>query len=125
MQTAQSRIIATGLLFLFALVSGVWVSRSGKPLSTVKLTIHKLISLLMAVVTGLTISYVIQKSGVGTAGIAAIVVTGLLLVLAVVSGGLLSTAKPMPGVVGIVHKVAPPLSAVCTAVTIYLLAGGM
>ena len=45
MNTTATKLIIAGLLFVFTLLSGVWVSHSGKPINTVIFTIHKLIAL--------------------------------------------------------------------------------
>ena len=41
----SNKFLITGAIFIFVLLSGVWLSRTGRPLNTLILTIHKLISL--------------------------------------------------------------------------------
>ena len=41
----NTKFIIAGLFFVFILLSGVWLSRTGRPLNVLILTIHKLISL--------------------------------------------------------------------------------
>jgi hypothetical protein len=53
----------------------------------------------------------------------AIVVTGLCFLGTVASGGVLSSEKPMPGTVLRVHQVVPVLTALSSAVTLYLVLG--
>ncbi len=48
MITNQLRVIGAGLFFLFIFLSGIWLSRSGKPYSVVILSIHEFISLAAA-----------------------------------------------------------------------------
>jgi hypothetical protein len=95
MSTA-ARAIITGLSFVFIFLSGIWLSRTGRPLHVGLSTIHKLISLGAGIFL-LTILH--QRSRVvplTTTEWIAIVVTGLCFLGNVVSGGLLSTDKPMP-----------------------------
>jgi hypothetical protein len=44
---SESRIVAAGLLLLLALIFGVWLSSTGRPLSVPLFTGHKLIALLI------------------------------------------------------------------------------
>jgi len=117
----QTRIIGTGLLYLFIFISGFWLSKSGKPYSVILLTIHKLISLAAVVFLAITIHRINQVARLSTAELIAGVVTGLFFLDAIVSGGLLSTDKPMPVVVLRMHQITPLLTVLSTAVTLYLL----
>jgi hypothetical protein len=122
MNTILSRPVIAGLLLLFTLISGVWLSHSGKPLSMAIITLHKLIALATVIVTG---AYVYQLYGavdirtfVDQAVIAA---TGLLFIVLFISGALLSLGKPLPGAILRIHQVAPLLALAFSAMTITLL----
>jgi len=117
----QTRIIGTGLLYLFIFISGFWLSKSGKPYSVILLTIHKLISLAAVVFLAITIHRINQVARLSAAELIAGVVTGLFFLDAIVSGGLLSTDKPMPVVILRMHQITPLLTVLSTAVTLYLL----
>jgi hypothetical protein len=114
-------IVGAGLSFLLIFLSGIWLSRSGKPLNNIILTIHKLISLAAAVFLVVTIY---QTNQVATlSGIEAIAagVTGLLFLGTGIAGGLLSTDKPVPAAISWMHRITPFLTVLSTAVTLYLL----
>jgi hypothetical protein len=49
------------------------------------------------------------------------VVTGLFFLGTIISGGLLSTGKPMPAVILTLHQITPFLTVLSTAATLYLL----
>lgn len=117
-----TRLAITGLLFLLKLLSGYWLSRSGKPYNVGISTVHKLLSLATVVSIALTVRYLRQGVGLSGAQIGVLVVTGLLFLTAIGTGGLLSADKPAPAAISIIHKVAPYLTVVSTAVTIYLAA---
>ena len=119
------RIAGSGLLFLFTFISGFWLSRSGKPFNGIVLTIHKLISLAAAALLGIFIYRNHQVAPLRTIELAAGVVTGSFFLDAVVSGGLLSTDKSMPAFVLTMHRLAPFLTVLSAAVTVYLLLGRM
>jgi len=109
------------LFYLFIFLSGIWLSRSGKPYSVIILTIHKLISLAAAVFLVMTVYRIHQVAPLSPVEITAVVVTGLLFLSLIISGGLLSTGKPMPAVILTMHQITPFLTVLSTAATLYLL----
>jgi len=123
MSAIQSRAVDAGLLFLFIFLSGYWLSHSGKPLNAIILTIHKLISLAAVVLLVITIYQANQVAHLGALELTAAVVTGLLFLGTIVTGGLLSTGKPMPAAILKMHQITPFLAALSTTVTLYLLLG--
>ncbi len=121
MSTNQLRVVGAGLFYLFIFLSGIWLSRSGKPYSVIILAIHKLISLAAAVFLVMTIYRMNQVAKLSAVELIAVVVTGLFFLGAVISGGLLSTGKPMPAAILRIHQITPFLTVLSTAVTVYLL----
>jgi hypothetical protein len=120
MNALTSKIIATGALFIFVFLSGLWLSNSGRPINTMILTIHKLIALGTLIFIGVTIYQVNQIVPLSTAAIVATFITGILFVATIIAGGLLSLAKPVSAM-SIVHKIGPFLTVASTIVTIYFL----
>jgi hypothetical protein len=121
MGTAQLRIVGAGLLFILIFLSGIWLSNSGKPLNVIILTIHKLISLAAVVFLVMTIYQINQVAKLSAIELIASVVTGLLFLSNIISGGLLSTGKSMPAAILAMHQITPFLTVFSTAVTLYLL----
>jgi hypothetical protein len=121
MGATQSSVVGAGLFFLFILLSGIWLSRSGKPLNGIILTIHKLISLAAVVFLVLTVYQINQAADLSAIGLVASAVAGLFFLGAIITGGLLSTGKPMPAAILTMHQVVPFLTILFTAVTLYLL----
>jgi hypothetical protein len=117
------RAVITGLFFLLIFLSGVRLSRAGRPLNVGISTIHKLISLAAGVFVLVTIYQLNGVAPLSATEWTAIVVTGLCFAGTVASGGLLSSEKPMPVAVLRVHQVVPVLTALATGVTLYLLLG--
>jgi hypothetical protein len=121
MGTSRLRVVGTGLFFVFIFLSGYWLSRSGKPYNGVVFNVHKLIGLAMGVFLIVTVRQVHQLTPLGSAEIAAIVVTVLFFAGIVISGGLVSVDNPIPVVVSMMHKFLPYVAVLSTAVTLYLL----
>ena len=124
MSTTQVRVAGTGLLFALIFLSGLWVSGSGKPYSTLPFTIHKLVGLAVGVLLAVIVCQTHQAAPLDLLKIAAIVVTVLLFAGTVAVGALLSIDKSMPAVVRKLHQIIPVLTVVSTAGTLYLLLRG-
>jgi hypothetical protein len=124
MSTTQARLVGTGLLFVLIFLSGLWVSRSGKPYNTLPFTIHKLAGLAAGVLLAVIVYQAHQAAPLGAAQITAIAVTVLFFAGTVVAGALLSVDKPMPAVVLKLHQIIPVLTVLSTAGTLYLLLRG-
>jgi hypothetical protein len=128
-----SRVAITGLLLLIALLSGVWLSRnlrlndprpSGKPLAGVDAAVHKLSALAMGIIAGVTIRNLHRGIEFRSMELTAAIVAGLLFVLMVVSGSLLSLGKARNDEILTLHKVGSLLTVIITSWAIYLLTRG-
>jgi hypothetical protein len=123
MNTNQVRAISMGAGFLIMILSGFWLSRTGKPYGTLIFTIHKLIGVGIGILLFMTVRQMHQTVPLSPVEIAAVAVTGLFFVASVTTGSLLSipVSKPMPGFVSMLNKILPYFSVLSTAVTLYLL----
>ena len=128
-----SKIAVTGLLFLITLLSGIWSSRNlrlsdprpcGKPLTGADSAVHKLIALATGIIAGLTIRSLHRGIEFSSIEFTAVIVAGLLFVLMVVSGSLLSLGKARNKGIVALHNVGSVLTLVATAGAIYLLTRG-
>jgi hypothetical protein len=121
MDTLLQQYLIAGILVLAIVVTGFWVSRSGKPVNLIKMNIHKLIALGTAIFIGLTVFRLSQGIELSPLEIGGLVASGVFAVATIITGGLASLAKPMPVAV-IIHKITPYLTILSTAATFYLLA---
>ena len=117
------RLVGTALFFLIILISGVWLSRSGRPLSGLLLNVHKLIALGVAVYLATTAYRMHQTASFGPMELTVVVVTGLLWLVTGIIGGLLSTDKPATAALLRLHQITPVLTALSTAGALYLVHG--
>jgi hypothetical protein len=125
MNTTTTKLIVAGLLFLFTLLSGVWLSHSGKPLNVVIFTIHKLIALATIIVIAMSVYQLCRAVDIRAyVELIVIAVTGLLFLALIITGALLSRNIPLPEAILKVHQVAPLLVLVSSTITVYLLASG-
>ncbi|MBN1978005.1 MAG: hypothetical protein JW918_11455 [Anaerolineae bacterium] len=116
-----SSIIVAGLVFVVIFASGYWLSRAGKPYSVIVLTAHKLISLAAVVLLVIVMIRSNRVAALSAVELIAGVVTGLFLLALMATGGLLSVDRQMPAIVLKLHQIAPYLTLVAAAVTLYLL----
>jgi len=128
-----SKIAVTGLLFLITLLSGIGLSRnlrlndprpSGKPLTGADSAVHKLIALATGIIAGVTIRSLHRGIKFSSIEFTAVIVAGLLFVLMVVSGSLLSLGKARNKGMVALHNVGSVLTVITAAGAIYLLTRG-
>jgi hypothetical protein len=120
METMQSKVIGAGLFYLFIFLSGFWLSHLGKPYPTIVFSIHKLIGVATAIFLVITVYRIHQAAPLSPVEITAGVVTVLFFAGTIVAGGLLSIDKSMPAAVLTMHQIAPFLTMLSTAATLYL-----
>jgi hypothetical protein len=120
---AAARFIIPGVVFVLTLVSGFWLSRSGKPLNTGIFTVHKLIALGAVVATAIQTYNALKSAETQTSLIALIIVIGLCVVALFLTGALMSANKPAYDMLLTIHKVSAVLALIFGAATIYLLTG--
>ena len=118
------RIAGAVLFFLFIILSGFWLSWSGRPFNSGILTIHKLISIGAVVFLGITIYQINKSSSLSTIDIIAVVVTGVFFLITIITGGLVSALKTTPTAILRLHQTTPWLTTLSTAVTLILLRAG-
>ncbi len=121
MGTTLWRAIGAGLFSLVIILSGHWLSISGKPYSAILLNVHKLIALAAVVFLIITVVQISRTARLSATEIVGTVVTGLFCLGLFVTGGLLSVDKPMPLVVLRLHEITPYLAVLSAGITLYLL----
>ena len=115
------KIIGTGLLFLFTIAAGVWLSNSGKPLNTLIFTTHKLIALSAVIFTAIVIYKLLKNVEIRNVILILIIAAGLSVLALFISGALLSLGKPVNNIILTIHRITSTLTVLIMAVIIYLL----
>jgi hypothetical protein len=123
MSITHLRILGAVLFLIAIFVSGFLVRGARKPYNSALLNVHKLIALAAAVLFVITVIQINKASGLSGIELAATIVTGILLLGAIISGGLSSISK-MPVVVVRIHQITLSLATVFTAITLYFLLHG-
>jgi hypothetical protein len=120
MKTFESKLIVTGILFLLTIVSGVWLSKTGKPYKMSIVTAHRLISIATLVVAALAVFQIQKGIALNAMSIVLICVSAILFIALIVSGGILTrpdteTIQP----VLLLHRVLPVITLLISAFTFY------
>jgi hypothetical protein len=110
--------VLNGLFLLMIFLSGLRVSRSGKPYPVFGFTVHKLAGLaglFVLVRTAWTARPLEPLAG------ALLAAAGLFFLSLIITGGLLSLERPIPSILKGFHHAAPYLAALSAAGLVYLL----
>ncbi len=105
--------ILAGIFLLFSILSGVWLTRTGRPLNVVVLTAHKLISLGAVISISVAIYWLSLARAISPAEWINILITGILLLTLFASGAVLSAGKVTKGALLVAHRSFPFLAAIC------------
>lgn len=126
METIPGKLAIAGMLFLFTLISGVIVSRSGRPFSVGLVTVHKLIAVGGVVLIGLAVRQLYHSvDGKLLVEWLAILITAILFLAMIATGALLTREEmQLPEIVLKIHQVGPLLALVASTLTVFLLARG-
>lgn len=114
-----SRFFLPGGLFILTLASGLWVSHSGRPLSTVLITLHKLIALGSVVTLGIQFGR-LMKIATPTLAVAMLAIAVVSALALFATGALLSQARPAALFILRIHQVAPLVLLVSIAASLIL-----
>jgi len=117
----EVRALGAAAFFLVILLSGVWLSRRGRPLNVLILTAHKLVGLGAGIFLVVTLVQLGRAGVLGVGVTAAAVATGLSMLAAAATGAVLSGAKPAPALVLRLHKAVAVLAPVGAVVLFCLL----
>ena len=112
---------APGIVFLLTVATGLWLTRSGKPLKPAIFTVHKLIALGAVIAAAIQTYNVFKDVEIQAILIALIVLIGLCAAALFATGALMSMGKPAYGALLTIHKVALLLAIIAGAAVIYLL----
>ncbi len=119
--TITTKIMISGFLFLLAIASGIWLSKSGKPLNTAIFNAHKLIALAGVILTCMVIFNLLKNTEINIAVLSLIIFSAVFAIILFISGALLSIEKPIGNYVLIIHNISMILTIITSAATVFFL----
>jgi len=116
-----NKILIAGVFFVFIIISGLWLSRSGRPLNVFILTIHKLISLATLAFLIVTIVRIHRETPLSSPAILISAITLIFFIILIGTGGFLSNAKALPGMILRIHQIMPFFLMISTTGNLFLI----
>jgi NADH:ubiquinone oxidoreductase subunit 6 (subunit J) len=109
MKNLEIRIGIICLSFVLIIISGIWLSRNGKPYHTAAFTVHKLSALLMVIFAIVLILDLNKNRGVTNLEWILFIFSGILFLISFITGALMSFEKPVKSIITTTHKIMPYL----------------
>ncbi len=118
----KNKLLSAGVIILFTIASGVWLSSTGKPFNTGIFTLHKLIAVATVIFTCANI-YRLYKSNETHRFVELVLmsVTGMAFLVLAVTGALLSVNLSLPNFVLKIHLFTPFAALVSAGASLSLL----
>ncbi len=104
-------------LFVLVFVLGFVLQRRGRPHHVLLLTAHKLLALAALILMAITVIRINRVTPLDTIALVATAATAVFFVVAIISGGLVSTDRPAPALARALHWVTPFATIACAAAT--------
>ncbi len=126
MNTLSNKLVISGLVLVFTLLTGFLLSRLGRPYNGLVFNVHKLIALAAVIYLGISINQVRGSIPVNAAVWGLVGLAGLFFLSLFVSGAILSIGKPadVVAVMRTIHRVIPYLAVISLAAAVTLLING-
>lgn len=115
------KITGLGLLFILMIISGVWLTNTGKPYSPVLFNVHKFLSLAAVVLAGIQAYSLFRQADTGSLEMTLLILAAVLFLVLIITGGLLNEDFRAYNLLRIVHRITPVLAIALTVVVFYLL----
>ena len=117
----STRLFASGGLFLLTVITGFWILRAGRPISGLRLFVHKMLALATVILTGVILYNLARSTAPGAVEFGAIGTSALLFLSLFLTGAFLSQPTPANRAALWLHRIAPLLAAASAAAAVVLL----
>ena len=121
MDSLSIKIILSGVLFTIIIISGFRLRKTGHPYNFIMVSVHKFSSLAIFVILIFIIFQLKDIYAVPGLAFNLIILSGILFVLALVSGGLLSAGKISKKIISLTHKITPFLILISCGLALFLI----
>ena len=107
MELLEFKNVLSAIFFILMILSGIWMSRKGKPYNVLLFNFHKLISVATLVMIILIILAWSQVSSLTGSFMVLMILAGLVFVILMITGGLLNVKKETPPALLYTHRISP------------------
>ena len=101
-----TKLVTNSILFILIIISGIWLSKPGKPYNPVTFNIHKFVALVFIVYTIILAKGLVKTVEMSSMNWLFLILSGFLILLVLVSGGIISSKVEIIKPFVIVHKVS-------------------
>jgi len=115
------KIAGITVLFVLIIVSGIWLAKAGKPYDATQFNIHKILSLVAVVLTGVIAYGLYKAAGNPQLVLVLMIIAALLFLILLVSGGLMNTDTTAHQLLQLVHRISSGLAVILSVLVFYLL----
>jgi hypothetical protein len=115
-----TKLVLSGIGFLLILVSGIWLSKLGKPYGTLVFNMHKLVAMGFIVLTFITSRNMFKEINISSFMWILIVLAAISVITILLSGGILSQKEQITGSLVIIHKISSALLLISLSGGFYL-----
>lgn len=122
METMTTKLIYAAVLGVLTLISGVLLSKAGRPLNPALFNIHKIIAVVTIVLIIMSVVklYKVEETK-AMIDLGMIILTGMFFLALVATGGMLCFEREWPSVILKIHQVLPLVSLSFSAISVFLL----
>ncbi len=121
MTIINARLVTSGILIILSIMSGIWLSHTGRPLNTMIFTLHKLSALAAVVFLVMALYSPLKTVSPDPVIILLAALAALFLLTLFVTGGVLSSEKPLPDFILLLHKIFPAITILFLSGIVYFL----
>jgi hypothetical protein len=109
MNTVTTRMIAIGVLYVLMILTGIFLTKKGKPYHPLAVNLHKFITLAMLVLAVIQVISMFKANSISGLVWVAVILAAVLFLIEMISGGILSASKVEKPLVAKSHKIVPVL----------------
>ena len=118
------KISGIAILFILMIVSGIWLAKTGKPYDATLFNMHKFLSLIAVVVTGI-LAYNLYRAGAFPQVVLLLMfIAAVLFLVLIVSGGLMNTNTAAHQLLQVVHRITSGAAIILSVLVFYMLLKG-
>ena len=115
-----TKLMLSGIGFLLTIASGIWLSKLGRPYSTLVFNMHKLIALGFMVFTFITSRAMFKEININSFMWILIVIAAISVITVLISGGILSIKEQVTAWLVMIHKISSALLLISLSGWFYL-----
>lgn len=121
MSTTQVRILEICALLLIVFISGFWLARTGRPFRGLPMNLHKFGALVALVLLVMLVVHANRGAHPGESDWIVCGISGVTVLAAIVSGGVVAAQDPVPAAAMATHRIASAVAAILSGAAMWLL----